>query len=624
MLPSAPLTTRAIPTGLQFNYDQTRLAYALYPHFIPGFDRNPSIEYSWNTAPAVPTDIWIGLANWELDRWDWFHGSASRRIDFPAEDAQHDYFTGVGGGILICVLQVGQDDNELDWLRVSSIPPQAQLRATPSVGTAPQQVQLDASGSSDPDGSIVEYEWDPQGDGSFEVSTGTDPLLNHNYDSVQEWFPAVRVTDSDGLSSVATTVVSLPGAELKLSLGAAGYQESIYRGIATEDGTLLLFGTRYQQGGDMQALVGRMTPGGTMLWAREWGSSGGFDYIYDAVLGEDGFIYTCGESSYGAGSTDGLVQKWDQQGELIWSKCFGTSYSDDFKAIGWYAGSLYLCGRYGTFDGSAQALCLQLSPAGLPGWARKYGGNWPDYFNDLVITKPLLADPVLHCCGIHGQSITLGTALYASIDSVSGTLSSSRTWDSVAYDETARSITAVGALTPIILISGVRRNASFDDQAWVSNPGGSSVVMTDSVAYLSGVDMYPLDGDTARCLFIRSFGLGEESAIVIDFGTNLVQQFGLALYFPLDPGCCDPLGLLRYPGAGVGVVGRQTGVLPEIGGYPADLSSDATAWEDQPLSTTSASLSSSDTPLELSDIEPLGRDRGQFDWDSFAYLDLSP
>ncbi len=88
--------------------------------------------------------------------------------------------------------------------------PVAELVASPATGTAPLIVELNASGSHDSDGSIVQFEFDPEGDGSFLAPTAVI-LLNHNYQWAGTYHPQVRVTDNEGASNTASTTVTLDG-----------------------------------------------------------------------------------------------------------------------------------------------------------------------------------------------------------------------------------------------------------------------------------------------------------------------------------------------------------------------------------------------------------------------------
>ena len=56
--------------------------------------------------------------------------------------------------------------------------PVAAFTATPNPAAAGQVVSFNASGSSDPDGTIAKYEWDLDGNGTFETSTGTTPTAS--------------------------------------------------------------------------------------------------------------------------------------------------------------------------------------------------------------------------------------------------------------------------------------------------------------------------------------------------------------------------------------------------------------------------------------------------------------
>jgi hypothetical protein len=61
---------------------------------------------------------------------------------------------------------------------------------------------FDASGSSDPDGTIARYEWDADGDGIYETASAT-PKLTTTYANAGTYSVGLRVTDNGG--AVATT-----------------------------------------------------------------------------------------------------------------------------------------------------------------------------------------------------------------------------------------------------------------------------------------------------------------------------------------------------------------------------------------------------------------------------------
>jgi hypothetical protein len=111
---------------------------------------------------------------------------------------------------MIGLSSVGYSDYSL--AAVYGQAPEADIVAFPDNGYAPLDVQLDAGASTD-DGTIDKYEWDWEGDGTWDSDTGTTPITNHVYGVAGTYHPAVRVTDNDGLSStdsadvVVTTLI---------------------------------------------------------------------------------------------------------------------------------------------------------------------------------------------------------------------------------------------------------------------------------------------------------------------------------------------------------------------------------------------------------------------------------
>ncbi|NQT52290.1 S8 family serine peptidase, partial [bacterium] len=80
--------------------------------------------------------------------------------------------------------------------------PEAVLLATPTSGVAPLLVELDASGSSDPDGTIVSCAWD-FGDGT----TGASAATTHTYLSPGTYTVTLTVTDDKGAKDTATETI---------------------------------------------------------------------------------------------------------------------------------------------------------------------------------------------------------------------------------------------------------------------------------------------------------------------------------------------------------------------------------------------------------------------------------
>ena len=70
------------------------------------------------------------------------------------------------------------------------------------------QIEFDASASSDPDGEIVEYAWDWDNNGSYDSAT-TDPVIEHSFTVSGTHRVTLRATDDAGATDTATETVTI-------------------------------------------------------------------------------------------------------------------------------------------------------------------------------------------------------------------------------------------------------------------------------------------------------------------------------------------------------------------------------------------------------------------------------
>jgi len=78
-----------------------------------------------------------------------------------------------------------------------NLPPTAALTLSYTGDSVPLAVEFDAAGSEDPDGRLISYEWDFNGDGLFDTY-GNGPVANHTFNQPGTYQPLVRVTDNSG------------------------------------------------------------------------------------------------------------------------------------------------------------------------------------------------------------------------------------------------------------------------------------------------------------------------------------------------------------------------------------------------------------------------------------------
>jgi glucose/arabinose dehydrogenase len=114
------------------------------------------------------------------------------------------YLTAGPGGD---IFYAGLNDDRLHRIRYSAgnLSPAAIAEATPTEGALPLVVSFSAAASSDPEGQVLTYAWDLDGDGAFDDSTLAAPQFTYTADGAVT--ARVRVSDPGGLADVAAVVV---------------------------------------------------------------------------------------------------------------------------------------------------------------------------------------------------------------------------------------------------------------------------------------------------------------------------------------------------------------------------------------------------------------------------------
>ena len=128
---------------------------------------------------------------------------------------------------------LGAQDTDTALIDVNQ-PPAADLVADAPAGDAPHTVNFDASGSTDSDGTIVDYEWDLDGDGVFNETGNEEDAHGEDsatctYSNPGYYDPKVRVTDDDGATGTDSVAATIHGWALFTvdSAGSVGYSTSL-------------------------------------------------------------------------------------------------------------------------------------------------------------------------------------------------------------------------------------------------------------------------------------------------------------------------------------------------------------------------------------------------------------
>ena len=80
----------------------------------------------------------------------------------------------------------------------------------PYTGTVGEPITFDGSGSRDPDGTVVLYEWDFESNGTFDYSS-SDPVATHSFPVGFSGVVTLRITDDDANTTTDTASVSISG-----------------------------------------------------------------------------------------------------------------------------------------------------------------------------------------------------------------------------------------------------------------------------------------------------------------------------------------------------------------------------------------------------------------------------
>ncbi|MGQ9476932.1 MAG: PKD domain-containing protein [Candidatus Bipolaricaulia bacterium] len=142
----------------------------------------------------------------EIVSWLWdFGDGATAEVQSPS----HKY---AKAGTYKVKLTVADDrgatDEAIEEITVGNVGPIAAFSITPAEALTGEPVTFDASASSDPDGKIVRFAWDFDGDGRFEECVAT-AKITHAFADNGSYTVRLEVTDDDGATDEASGTVKI-------------------------------------------------------------------------------------------------------------------------------------------------------------------------------------------------------------------------------------------------------------------------------------------------------------------------------------------------------------------------------------------------------------------------------
>ncbi|WP_135820537.1 PKD domain-containing protein [Halostella litorea] len=187
-------TTRTVPVSGANSQPDAAFTYS---------PSDPAVgdKVTFDAGPSADPDGTVQAYNWDLN--------GSGTADVRGEVVRHTYES---AGEYTVTLAVEDDDGSHDTAQ-RTVPvgegnagPTADFTVSPSDPAVGERVTLDGSPASDPDGSIASYEWDVDGDGSYETG---GQAVGVTYDSAGTYDVTLRVTDDDGATDTATGTVGV-------------------------------------------------------------------------------------------------------------------------------------------------------------------------------------------------------------------------------------------------------------------------------------------------------------------------------------------------------------------------------------------------------------------------------
>ncbi|MCB1221603.1 MAG: PQQ-like beta-propeller repeat protein [Planctomycetales bacterium] len=153
---------------------RSEICYAMYDFQLDPGTTTSKLNLNWNDA-ATPANgtVLAALANWDSDRWDW------QPVNGPSWDFGDSAPYRRNDGLVLAVVMIATaGGGRLEWIRLGeNSPPVISVVTNGDGGTAPSMISVDATASRDVDGTLADFSWDWNADGSIEhqgTAPGTD------------------------------------------------------------------------------------------------------------------------------------------------------------------------------------------------------------------------------------------------------------------------------------------------------------------------------------------------------------------------------------------------------------------------------------------------------------------
>lgn len=168
----------------------------------------PGTPVTFDPAGSADQDATGSIVSWKFD-----FGDGSPAVTNSDGSPVTHTFTAFGDFTVTLTVTDDQGAKSVKTVVVHVVnkPPVATVAISPQPAKTGDQITFSAAGSSDPDGQVVRYEWDLDGNGTYEVDTSGVSHTSRTYPNRVRATVRVRVTDNDGTTAVATAPLAVDG-----------------------------------------------------------------------------------------------------------------------------------------------------------------------------------------------------------------------------------------------------------------------------------------------------------------------------------------------------------------------------------------------------------------------------
>jgi len=216
------------------------------------------------------------------------------------------------------------------------------------------------------------YAWDFGGGANPDTSADLSPTVT--LADAGEYAASVTVTNAYGEASFPFTLTISERDIWAHTWGGA--QRDLGRDIVLmPDGSVWLLGITASFGnGKQDVLLLKYNEIGELLLSRTWG--GHDEDMPYAAVGVGEVFYVAGTTkSFGVGNDDIFMLKYSKNGDLAWSRTYGTGdYEWTYDVSTDINGDVYVCGYWVAYGGNPDVLLAKVDMAGNLLWAKTWGG----------------------------------------------------------------------------------------------------------------------------------------------------------------------------------------------------------------------------------------------------------